>query len=158
MATKAKTPKLEVVEMSKTVSDTAAETLKATAEQIKGKFDQALKAFGDVGSVSKETYEAFAASFNTSIKAMETVSTETATYAKKSAEDFVSASKAIMGAKSLKEVVDLQNDYAKSAFDGFLAYSNKVGELTVELTQEIFEPVSKQMTTVFKKYTTPMEA
>ena len=60
MATKTKAAKPETT----AVTDTATETIKATTEQVKGKIDQALKAFEDAGSVSKDTYEAFVSSFN----------------------------------------------------------------------------------------------
>lgn len=155
MATKTKTVKPETTEMT-TATDTATETFKATAEQVKGKMDQALKAFEDVGSLSKDTYEAFVSSFNITVKGVESVSGETAAYAKKSVEDLVSVSKAVIGAKSLREVVDLQNDFTKSAFDAFLAYTNKVGEMTVSLTQEAVEPISRQLGVTFKKFATPV--
>lgn len=152
MATKAKTAKPETTE----VTDTATETIKATTEQVKGKIDQALKAFEDAGSVSKDTYEAFVSSFNITAKGIEGVTAESTAYAKKSLEDLVNVSKAVVGAKSLREVVDLQNDYTKAAFDAFLAYTNKVGEMTVQFTQEAIEPVSAQLGTVFKKFAQPV--
>lgn len=155
MATKTKTVKPETTEMT-TTAETATETFKATAEQVKGKMDQALKAFEDVGSLSKDTYEAFVASFNISVKGVESVSAETASYAKKSVEDLVSVSKAVIGAKSLREVVDLQNDFTKTSFDAFLAYTNKIGEMTMQYTQEAVEPVSRQLGVAFKKFATPV--
>lgn len=152
MATKTKAAKPETTE----VTDTATETIKATTEQVKGKIDQALKAFEDAGSVSKDTYEAFVSSFNITAKGLEGVTAESSAYAKKSLEDLVAVSKAVVGAKSLREVVDLQNDYTKAAFDAFLAYTNKIGEMTVQFTQEAVEPVSAQLGTVFKKFAQPV--
>lgn len=152
MATKTKAAKPETT----AVTDTATETIKATTEQVKGKIDQALKAFEDAGSVSKDTYEAFVSSFNITAKGLEGVTAESSAYAKKSLEDLVAVSKAVVGAKSLREVVDLQNDYTKAAFDAFLAYTNKIGEMTVQFTQEAVEPVSAQLGTVFKKFAQPV--
>ena len=152
MATKTKAAKPETTE----VTDTATETIKATTEQVKGKIDQALKAFEDAGSVSKDTYEAFVSSFNITAKGLEGVTAESTAFAKKSLEDLVAVSKAVVGAKSLREVVDLQNDYTKAAFDAFLAYTNKIGEMTVQFTQEAVEPVSAQLGTVFKKFAQPV--
>lgn len=152
MAAKPKTAKTETTE----VTDTATETIKATTEQVKGKIDQALKAFEEAGSASKETYEAFVSSFNITAKGIEGVTAESAAFAKKSVEDFVAASKAVVGAKSLREVVDLQNDYTKAAFDAFLAYTNKVGEMTMAFTQEAVEPISRQLGTTFKKFGQPV--
>ena len=152
MATKTKAAKPETT----AVTDTATETIKATTEQVKGKIDQALKAFEDAGSVSKDTYEAFVSSFNITAKGLEGVTAESTAFAKKSLEDLVAVSKAVVGAKSLREVVDLQNDYTKAAFDAFLAYTNKIGEMTVQFTQEAVEPVSAQLGTVFKKFAQPV--
>ncbi|PWR24918.1 hypothetical protein DKG74_03885 [Zavarzinia aquatilis] len=152
MAAKPKTAKPETTE----VTDTATETIKATTEQVKGKIDQALKAFEDAGASSKETYEAFVSSFNITVKGFEGVSAETAAYTKKAVEDLVAVSKSVVGAKSLREVVDIQNDYTKAAFDNFLAFTNKIGEMTVQFTQEAVEPVSRQLGTVFKKFAQPV--
>jgi len=152
MAAKTKTAKPETTE----VTDTATETIKATTEQVKGKIDQALKAFEDAGASSKDTYEAFVASFNIAVKGVEGVSSETAAYTKKAVEDLVSTSKAVVGAKSLREVVDIQNDYTKAAFDAFLAFTNKIGEMTVQFTQDAIEPVSRQLGTTFKKFAQPV--
>lgn len=152
MAAKPKTAKTETTE----VTDTATETIKATTEQVKGKIDQALKAFEDAGSSSKETYEAFVSSFNITVKGLEGVTAETAAYTKKAVEDLVAVSKTVVGAKSLREVVDIQNDYTKAAFDNFLAFTNKIGEMTVQFTQEAVEPVSRQLGTVFKKFAQPV--
>ncbi|MFA5121860.1 phasin family protein [Zavarzinia sp.] len=138
------------------MTDTATETIKATTEQVKGKIDQALKAFEDAGASSKDTYEAFVASFNIAVKGVEGVSSETAAYTKKAVEDLVSTSKAVVGAKSLREVVDIQNDYTKAAFDAFLAFTNKIGEMTVQFTQDAIEPVSRQLGTTFKKFAQPV--
>src|SRR3546814_14310410 len=49
--------------------------------------------------------------------------------------------KQVLGAKSLNEVVDLQNTFTKSAFDAFVAESTKISELSVKTASEAIEPI-----------------
>ena len=43
--------------------------------------------------------------------------------------------------KSLDSAIQLQSDYAKSAYEGFVAQATKFGELYTNLAKEAFKPV-----------------
>src|SRR3546814_20907428 len=53
--------------------------------------------------------------------------------------------KQVLGAKSLNEVVDLQNTFTKSAFDAFVAESTKISELSVTTASEAIEPIKARV-------------
>src|SRR3546814_7806258 len=53
--------------------------------------------------------------------------------------------KQVLGAKSLNEVVDLQNTFTKSAFDAFVAESTKISELSVKTASEAIEPIKARV-------------
>jgi hypothetical protein len=86
-------------------------------------------------------------SFNATVKALEVATTgtqaiavETADYAKKSFEQTASTFEKLVGVKSLDKVIEIQTDYVKSAYEGFVAQSTKTGELYTKLAQDSFAP------------------
>ncbi len=42
--------------------------------------------------------------------------------------------------KTLDKAVEIQTDFAKTAYEGYVAHATKVGELVTELTKEAFKP------------------
>jgi hypothetical protein len=86
-------------------------------------------------------------SFNATVKALEVATTgtqaiavETADYAKKSFEQTASTFEKFVGVKSLDKVIEIQTDYVKSAYEGFVAQSTKTSELYTKLAQDSFAP------------------
>jgi phasin family protein len=69
---------------------------------------------------------------------------ETADYAKKAFEEGSAAGEKLAAAKSLDKVMEVQADYLKSAYEGFVAQSTKVGQLYAELAQEFYKPLESQ--------------
>ena len=41
-------------------------------------------------------------------------------------------------------VMEVQSDYLKSAYEGFVTQSAKVGQLYVDLAQELYRPIESQ--------------
>ena len=74
-------------------------------------------------------------------KGAQTIAVETADYAKKSFEQGTATLEKLVGAKSLDTAIQLQSEFAKSQFEGFLAQSNKVGEIYKDIAKEAFKPV-----------------
>lgn len=64
-----------------------------------------------------------------------------ADYSKKSFEEGSAALEKLFGAKSFDKALEIQSDYAKSAYEGFVAESTKIGELFTDLTKEAYKPV-----------------
>lgn len=79
-------------------------------------------------------------------KSFQAIAVETADYAKKAFEEGTAASEKLAAAKSLDKVMEVQADYLKSAYEGFVAQSAKVGQLYVDLAQEIYKPFEGQWT------------
>ena len=46
----------------------------------------------------------------------------------------------LLGAKSLDKAIEIQTDYAKSAYEGFVAQATKIGELYADLAKETYKP------------------
>lgn len=103
------------------------------------------KNFEDMQKVGKEQFDAFSAAGNSFSKAMQQIATETADYTKKSFEAASTATEKVVGAKSFEAAIEAQTDYAKSAYEAFVAQSKKIGDLYTALAKDTFKPVEMAM-------------
>jgi phasin family protein len=69
-----------------------------------------------------------------------------ATCAKESFDESVSTFKAISTAKSVKEAIDLQSNFARAAFEKAMAESNKLTDASIKLTEQTLAPITARMT------------
>lgn len=95
----------------------------------------------DFQKFAKDSAENAQKMFGSLSKGMQAIAAEIGDYSKKSFEEGSSALEQIAGAKTLDKVVEIQSDYAKKAYEGFVAQSTKVGELYVDLAKEIAKPL-----------------
>jgi phasin family protein len=88
----------------------------------------------------KEQYEAAVASAGTYTKSMQAIATAYTDYAKKSYEDGTAFFEKLSGVRSLDKALELQTDYAKTAYETFVAESTKIGELYKDLAKDAYKP------------------
>jgi phasin family protein len=136
MATKTKTAgeKIEGTESIETA-------IKTGSEAFKTGFDKAVKNYDQFLGYGKETVEAYMKAANAAGKGVETIHTELYAYSKQSVEDSISATKALLGSKSVHEAFELQTDFAKSAFDTYVSQVTKMGEIVSAAAKETFQPL-----------------
>src|SRR5260370_35796256 len=105
-----------------------------------GKGTAMMKAFEDMQKFGKENVDASLKSLGTFSKTAQAIAVEMADYSKKSFEDGAAAAEKLFGAKSLEKAVEVQSDYVKTAYEGFVSQSAKLGELYSDLAQEAYKP------------------
>jgi phasin family protein len=114
----------------------AAETLKATVEQFtvagnqafKDQVEKNLAGLNELNAHSKKNLEAVVASVTAATKGAESLGALYMAYSKTAVENQVAAAKALSGAKSVQEAVELQTTWAKSAMELYMAEVGKMGE------------------------------
>src|ERR1700754_4435399 len=99
-----------------------------------------VKNFEDLQQVGKENAEIAMKSFGTLSKGSQAIAVEVADYSKKSFEDSTAALEKLFGVKSLDKAIEVQTDYAKTAYEGFVAKATKLGELYADLAKEAYKP------------------
>ncbi|MDB5609226.1 MAG: phasin family protein [Bradyrhizobium sp.] len=62
-------------------------------------------------------------------------------YTKKSFEDTKSYVEKLTGVKSLDKALEVQTEYAKSAYETFVAESQKIAGLYTDLAKQTFKPL-----------------
>jgi hypothetical protein len=99
-----------------------------------------LKNFDDVQKLNKDNLDIAMKSFGAVSKGLQTIAVEVADYSKKSFEDGSAAFEKLIGAKSLERAIEIQSDYAKSAYEGFVAGATRIGELYADIAKETYKP------------------
>jgi phasin family protein len=89
----------------------------------------------------KDQMESATAAATTLSKSVQEIAAEATDYSKKSLETSSQFMEKLLGVKSLDSAIQLQSDYAKSAYEGFVAQATKFGELYTNLAKEAFKPV-----------------
>ena len=137
-----------------------AETAKATADRLadtgsqafKQTVEKSLSAMSEVNVQSKRNLEAMVASVTAATKGAESLGAQALAYAKKSAEDNVSAAKTLGSAKSLQEAVELQTAFAKSAIEAYLAEVNRWSDTVSATVRESMRPINERVSATVDQF------
>lgn len=119
---------------------TAESALENGAAALKTGLEKTLKSYEAFVGYGKDTAEAAMKSATTAGKSIESINSEIYSYSKQSVEDTVAATKAVMGSKSVHEAFEFQTDFAKSAFESYVAELSKISELATAATKDSFAP------------------
>jgi hypothetical protein len=103
-----------------------------------------VKGFEDVQQFGKESMDATLKSFGAFTKNAQAIAIEIADYNKKVFEQGTIAAEKLIGAKSLDKAIEVQSDYVKSSYEGFVAEATKLGELYADLAKEAYKPFETQ--------------
>jgi hypothetical protein len=95
----------------------------------------------DIQQYGKEHLENVAASAATVQNGIQAIATAYGDYTKKSFEDTKSFVEKLSGVKSLDKALEVQNEYAKSAYETFVAESQKIAGLYSDLAKQTFKPL-----------------
>ena len=89
---------------------------------------------------SQEQMDSADATTNSFAGGLQAIATAYGEYTKKSFEDTRSFVEKLSGAKSLDKAIEIQTDFAKSAFETFVAESQKIGALYRDLAKQSYKP------------------
>ena len=89
----------------------------------------------------KEHVEASTTAASNVTKSLQAIAAEATDYSKKSLEQNTAFVEKMMGVRKVEDAVALQQDFAKSAYEGFMAQMTKMGELYTGLAKEALKPV-----------------
>ena len=99
-----------------------------------------IKNIEDVQKIGKDNMDATMKSFGMLSKASQAIATEVVDYSKKSFEDGSKVMEKLLGVKSIEKAIEIQTDYAKTAYEGFVAQATRMGELYADLAKETYKP------------------
>jgi phasin family protein len=97
--------------------------------------------FETIQKISKDNVDVAMKSFGVASKGMQAIATEVADYQKKSFEEGTAALEKLLGAKTLDKAFEVQTEFYKSAYEGFVSKATKIGELYADLAKESYKPI-----------------
>jgi hypothetical protein len=95
----------------------------------------------DIQSYGKEHFETVVATATGMQSGLQALASAYGDYTKKSYEDTKSFVEKLSGVRSLDKVIEAQNEYAKSAYETFVADSQKIATLYGDLAKQAFKPL-----------------
>jgi hypothetical protein len=105
-----------------------------------------LKGFEEFQKVGKDGFDAAVKSFGEMNKGFQAIVAEVTDYSKKAFEDGTRALEQLIGAKSVEQAVEIQSQYAKKAYDTYIAEVSKLGEMYAGLARDAYKPVETALT------------
>ena len=95
----------------------------------------------DIQQYGKEHFDTVVASATTLQNGLQAIASAYGDYTKKSFEDGKSFVEKLSGVKSIDKVLEVQTEYAKSAYETFVAESQKIAGLYTDLAKQTFKPL-----------------
>jgi hypothetical protein len=105
-----------------------------------------MKGFEEFQKVGKDGFDATVRSFGEVNKGFQAIAATVTDYSKKAFEDGTRAFEQLIGAKSFEQAFEIQSQYAKKAFDAYVAQLSKLGEMYVGLAKDAYKPVEAAFT------------
>jgi hypothetical protein len=100
-----------------------------------------IQAFEDIQKYGKDNLDVAMKAFGVQQKGVQAIATEVADYSKKVVEAGSAQFEKLLGVKTLDKAIELQADFAKASYEGYVAHATKVGELVTELAKEATKPL-----------------
>lgn len=111
-----------------------------------------MKSTEDLVAFGQANLEAFVKSGQIWSAGVQELTKQIATSAKASFDESVSTFKAISTAKSVKEAIDLQSTFAKSALEKAMVESNKLTDASIKLTEQTLAPITARVTVAVETF------
>ena len=127
-------------------------------EQVEKASENLFKRYDEVASLGKDNVDAYVLSTTVFAKGVESMGKELMSMAQSAVETNVATTKALFGAKTVREVIDLQTEFSRSAFDNFVAESAKLTEMSMNLANDAIEPIQARMNVTVEKLLKPVAA
>ena len=96
----------------------------------------------DFQKFSKDQLEAITTASTTWTKGVQDIVTESTDYSKKSFAAGTAMFEKLLGARSVETAIQIQSEFAKQAYEGFIAQATKVSELYTRVASDALKPVT----------------
>ncbi|MBI3515917.1 MAG: phasin family protein [Proteobacteria bacterium] len=139
--------------------DAAQKSLEHAVQLAKNNVEKAstafFKGYDELSVYSKGNVEAVVKAGSIYARGMEDLSKTVMAITQAQLEASVAAAKAVLGCTSLRQMVDLQTDLARSHFDKVMADGSKLSEISLKVANEALEPIQARVNVAVEKFTKP---
>jgi len=106
-------------------------------------FEPFEKATKDFQKITKDNYETMLRSYGELTRGFQDIGTQVTGYSKQAFADATCTFEKLVGAKSLEQVVEIQSQAAKKAYESWVAEASKIGEMYTSAARDAYKPVEK---------------
>jgi hypothetical protein len=99
-----------------------------------------INGFEDIQKLSKDNVDVAMKSAGAVGKGFQAIAAETADFTKKTFEAGSSAFEKMLSVQSLDKAVEVQSDYMRSAYEGYVGQMTKVGEIVTDMAKDAYKP------------------
>ena len=103
--------------------------------------------FDETNRKSKEAMDTALKSYSETAKGFQAIAVEAVEYSKKSFQDAVTHFESLSGARSFEAAFELQTNYLKTAYEGFVTEATKLGEMYSDLAKTAYKPYDAPVAT-----------
>ena len=97
----------------------------------------------DFQKMGKENYDAMLRSYGELTKGFQAIATSMTDYSKRAFEEASRTFERLIGAKSPEHAFEIQSQYAKKAYDNWMAEASKIGEMYAAAARDAYKPVEQ---------------
>jgi hypothetical protein len=90
---------------------------------------------------AKDNMDAAVKAFGAMTKNAQTLTTESTDFAKKAYESNAAHVEKLFGVKTLDKAIELNTEFAKSSYEGFVAQATKISTMYTDFAKEAMKPV-----------------
>nr|WP_294553514.1 phasin family protein [uncultured Rhodopila sp.] len=130
----------------------ATANFEATQAQVKQGVEKAVSTAEELVSFNQANLEAIVKAGQIWAAGIQDLSKHLAATAQAALDESIATFKALSGAKSLKDAVDLQTAYARATLEKTLAESGKLTDASIKLTEQALAPITARVTVAVEKF------
>jgi phasin family protein len=113
------------------------------------------KGYDEFSIYSKGNVEAVVKAGSIYARGLEDLSKTVMSITQSQLEASMAAAKAVLGCTSLRQMVDVQTNLARTHFDKFVADGSKLSEISLKVANEALEPIQARVNVAVEKFTKP---
>jgi hypothetical protein len=104
----------------------------------------------DFQKFSKDQLEALTSASTTLSKGLQDIAAESSDYSKNAFAAGTAMYEKLLGARSVETAIQIQTEFAKQAYEGFVAQATKVSDLYTKVASDAMKPVTTAYASIQK--------
>lgn len=144
----------EAITMVDQLKTTAQTAFAQATDKGRETLEKTVKSFGEANEFAKGNVEALVASGKAASAGVETLVQSAVEFSKKNFEEGATVLKTLAAVRTPTDAFKIQNDFAKSQFDGLVAELSRSTEVVLKLFGDVFEPLSGRFALASEKVKT----
>jgi phasin family protein len=116
----------------------------ASGEMMRKSYDRSVAMMTEMADISKRNFDAYAASVSVAGKGLEAINQRAFQYTKDQMEASMSVARELTSAKTLKEVLETQAEFAKKSFETYVEEANAMSGLVQTMVKDAVQPINSQ--------------